>query len=90
MTALAYREDTQLARVPPAPATARFWGPRGAPSDAVVSTLARLTLVPAREVHVDRLLLTPASQGGVRAVIRVGEALQFRAGPGDFVLEPHE
>ena len=90
MPPLAFRLDTQLTRVPAAPVTTRFWGPRGVRTDAVVSTLPNLTLVPMPELYLDRLQMTPRARGGVRAAVRVGGPLPFRARPGTFVLEPDE
>jgi hypothetical protein len=90
MPALAFREDTQLTKLPPVDVTARFWGPRGAGTAAVVSTLPKLMLVPEPELYLDHLQVAPDTRGAVRVALRVGGELRFRAGAGDFALEHDE
>jgi len=81
---------TQLMDVPSPPAMVRFWSPSGSRTVAAVSTLPTLTLVAEPELHLEHLRVTPSARGGVRAEVRVGAAMEFRAGPGDFILDHDE
>lgn len=90
MPPVALPMDTQLTNVPTPPAMVRFWSPGGSSTVRSVSTLTRLTQAPETELYVDRLQMPPARTGGIRAEVRIREALQFRAGPGDFVLDHDE
>ncbi|MBI2388482.1 MAG: hypothetical protein HYV09_02595 [Deltaproteobacteria bacterium] len=65
----------------------RFWNPSGSTTVAAVTTLPRLSLVTQPELYMERLQVSPATQGSVRAHVRIGAPLQFQAGPGDFILD---
>jgi hypothetical protein len=82
--------DTQLMNVPSPPAMVRFWTPSGSTTVAGVTTLPKLSLVPQPELYMEQLQVSPPTQGGVRAQVRLGAPLQFQAGSGDFILDHDE
>lgn len=90
MPPVALPVDTQVMNMPSPPAIVRFWSPGGARTVAAVSTLPKLTAVPEVELRLDYLRVALPARGAVRAAVRVGEALPFRAGAGDFVLDDDE
>lgn len=90
MPPVALPVDTQLMNVPSPPAMVRFWTPSGSTTVAGVTTLPKLSLVAQPELYMERLQVSPPTQGGVRAQVRLGAPLQFQAGSGDFILDHDE
>lgn len=79
--------NNQVLNVPAPPAMKRFWNPGGSRTVTTVSTLPRLSLVTEPELFFDHLQLEPQQHGAIRAELRVGKALEFRGGSGDFALD---
>jgi hypothetical protein len=53
-----------------------------------VTTLPALTEPPPEpELNLDHLQLSPTASGAVKARIKIGKRLEFRAGDGDLVLD---
>ena len=90
MPPVALPVDTQLTSMPSPPAMVRFWSPGGSRTVTVVSTLPKLAAEPEAELRLEYLRAALPARGAVRAVVRVGDALPFRAGAGDFVLDHDE